>query len=50
MCRRTNGAPYVSWLVIPIKAFSYTSGNPKQLQSSTDGSRFFCGECGTHVA
>ena len=50
MCRRTSGAPYVSWLVIPIKAFSYTSGNPKQLQSSADGSRFFCGECGTHVA
>ena len=50
MCRRTSGAPYVSWLVVPIKAFSYTLGTPKQLQSSVDGSRFFCGKCGTHVA
>jgi hypothetical protein len=50
MCRRTSGAPYVSWLVILIKAFSYTSGNPRQLQSSVGGSRFFCGECSTHAA
>ena len=41
MCRRTSGAPYVSWLVVPDNAFSYTGQAPKQLQSS---------DCGTHVA
>ena len=50
MCRRTSGAPYVSWLVVPVNDFSYTRGVPKQLQSSADGTRFFCSDCGTHVA
>ena len=50
MCRRTSGAPYVSWLVVPLNDFCYTSGVPKQLQSSADGARFFCGDCGTHLA
>ena len=45
-----TGATYVSRLVNPIKDFSYTRGSSKQLQSSVDGSRFFCGECGTDVA
>ena len=50
MCRRTSGAPYVSWLVVPLNDFCYTSGVPKQLQSSADGARFFCGDCGTQLA
>jgi len=39
----------VWWLVVPIKAFSYTRGSPKQLKSSVKSRRFFCSECGTHV-
>jgi hypothetical protein len=50
MCRRTSGAPYVTWLVVPADQFQYTLGAPKELKSSTDGTRFFCDSCGTPVA
>lgn len=50
MCRRTSGAPFVTWLVAPIQNFTYTQGTPKTLQSSEDGQRFFCETCGTPVA
>ncbi len=50
MCRRTSGAPYVTWLVIPINDFQYTKGEPTELASSEDGTRYFCNQCGTPVA
>ena len=50
MCRRTSGAPFVSWLLVPIKNFSYLSEEPKHLQSSELGERWFCDNCGTPIA
>ena len=50
MCRRTSGAPYVVWLVVPKAGFSYLSGEPKLLDSSEHGTRYFCSSCGTPVA
>lgn len=50
MCRRTSGAPYVTWLVVQAANFRYSRGQPKLLKSSEDGSRFFCEDCGTPVA
>ena len=50
MCRRTSGAPYVSWLVVPATTFAYTRGEPRTLKSSDDGTRYFRGDCGTPVA
>ena len=50
MCRKTSGAPYVTWLVATKESFSYTSGSPTELQSSEGGKRFFCDQCGTPVA
>jgi len=47
MCRKTSAAPFVTWLVIPAKAFHYESGTPKMLQSSEQGMRHFCPDCGT---
>ncbi|MBE9539990.1 MAG: GFA family protein [Proteobacteria bacterium] len=47
MCRKTSAAPFVSWLVIPRKAFHYLSGEPKVLVSSDKGLREFCPDCGT---
>ena len=47
MCRRTSGAPFVTWVVVPREAFRYTSGEARQLASSARGSREFCPRCGT---
>ena len=50
MCRRTSAAPFVPWLVVPLKNFEYTKGTPKRLASSSHGTRYFCEHCGTPVA
>jgi len=47
MCRRTSGAPFVTWIVVPDSAFQYTKGEPRTLQSSESGTRYFCESCGT---
>ncbi len=49
MCRKTSGAPFVTWLVIPAAQFEYTAGKPALLQSSDAGTRYFCDQCGTPV-
>jgi hypothetical protein len=50
MCRRIHAAPYVTWLVVPVDRFRYLAVAPTQLESSADGTRFYCPACGTHVA
>ena len=47
MCRRTSAAPFVTWIVVPDERFRYIKGDPKLLQSSESGSRYFCDACGT---
>tara|TARA_B100001996_G_scaffold218354_1_gene167870 strand:+ start:300 stop:665 length:366 start_codon:yes stop_codon:yes gene_type:complete len=47
ICRRTSGAPFVSWLAIPLTSFEYKIGTPKKLISSSQGTRYFCEDCGT---
>ncbi|MGE0623739.1 MAG: GFA family protein [Pseudomonadales bacterium] len=47
MCRRTSGAPFVTWLVVPAARFRYVQGTPRSLRSSTKGTRWFCERCGT---
>ena len=49
MCRSISGAPYVSWMAIPVDDFEYFQGEPKKLTSSSHGSRYFCQDCGTPV-
>lgn len=50
MCRRVSGAVSVPWAVVPAANFRYLQGQPKLLQSSKHGQRYFCERCGTHVA
>ena len=47
MCRKTSGAPFVTWLVTSKDAFRYLEGTPRGLQSSDKGYREFCPDCGT---
>jgi hypothetical protein len=50
MCRHIHAAPYVTWIVVPTRSFRYTAATPATLQSSTNGTRYFCPACGSHVA
>ena len=46
-CRRHAGAPMVGWTMYPAAAVKITKGEPKIYESSTNGRRFFCADCGT---
>jgi hypothetical protein len=46
-CRRSAGAPVVSWAAFPEAAFTLVKGNPKTINSSGTAMRSFCPECGT---
>jgi hypothetical protein len=47
ICRRTSGAPFVTWFTVPRKTFELVSGEPTSFSSSDEGSRTFCPRCGT---
>lgn len=47
MCRRSSGAPFVTWATVPRQSFAFTSGAPCALDSSAHARRSFCGACGT---
>src|ERR1043166_5230454 len=49
MCRRTHGAGYVTWFVVPTEHFRLTTGDAQlvRYRSSDHGTRSFCGVCGS---
>ncbi len=47
MCRKTSGAPFVTWVMVPKPVFNYIQGTPKKLASSSKATREFCADCGT---
>lgn len=47
MCRRTCGAPFVTWVTFIRETFSFTSGVPSRFKSSDQVERSFCNCCGT---
>lgn len=47
-CRRTCGAPAVSWGLIPLGEIEI-EGATKSYASSEHARRLFCGECGTSL-
>jgi hypothetical protein len=46
-CRRSAGAPMVGWTMYPVDALKVTKGAPKTYNSSENGRRQFCPDCGT---
>jgi hypothetical protein len=46
-CRRSAGAPMVSWTMYKREAVKVTKGTPKTYHSSEHGRRQFCPNCGT---
>ena len=46
-CRRCSGALLVPWIAFAPADLTVTQGEPKVYQSSENGERHFCGDCGT---
>jgi len=49
ICRRTTGAPFVTWFSVPRSQF-YMTGEPTRFRSSGQGTRSFCPRCGTQIS
>jgi len=49
ICRRTTGAPLLAFSSFPVEGFTYTKGEPKIFESSKNGQREFCSNCGTQI-
>ncbi len=45
-CRRAAGAPLVAWGMFPEEAVKVVKGAAKVYESSADGRRHFCADCG----
>jgi hypothetical protein len=46
-CRRSAGAPMVTWAMFPEEALALTKGEPRTFNSSGTAMRSFCADCGT---
>lgn len=49
ICRRTTGAPFVTWFSVPRAQFTMTCGTPTTFASTAAGTRTFCAHCGTQL-
>jgi len=47
ICRRTTGAPFVTWATFPAAAFVFTAGTPAELRATPRAVRQLCAACGT---
>ncbi|MGE0222715.1 MAG: GFA family protein [Acetobacteraceae bacterium] len=49
MCRRSAGAPVVTWFSVPRDTFRIISGTPTIYHSSAFARRSFCPTCGSNL-
>lgn len=50
ICRRVSGGLVVTWLTLPCSGFTWLAGTPKRYMAPATCSRYFCANCGAHVA
>jgi len=48
-CRRAHAAPAVAWAMFEEARVRFEGAAPAQYRSSTEGTRSFCGTCGTPI-
>jgi hypothetical protein len=49
ICRRTTGAPLVTWFSVARSQFRIVCGEPTRFRSTVKGTRSFCPQCGTQL-
>jgi GNAT superfamily N-acetyltransferase len=47
ICRRTTGAPLVTWATFPAASFIFTAGTPAEFRATSRAVRQLCPTCGT---
>ncbi|MGZ0704220.1 GFA family protein [Pseudomonas sp. L5B5] len=50
ICRRVSGGLVTTWITLPALAFRWLAGSPARYDSSASCARYFCGDCGAHLA
>ncbi|HWV08008.1 MAG TPA: GFA family protein [Pseudomonas sp.] len=50
VCRRSSGGLVTTWITVPLASFQWMTGEPRGFQSSTSCTRYFCADCGAHLA
>lgn len=50
ICRRSSGGILTTWLTVEKTSFHWTRSTPKAFASSPSCTRYFCGDCGAHLA
>lgn len=50
MCRRAHSAPFVAWAMFEQSQVKFIKQQPKIYNSSVEGKRGFCPECGTQIS
>lgn len=50
ICRRSTGGILVTWITVPLAAFTWQRGEPARFASSPTCERYFCPNCGAHLA
>ena len=46
-CRRTSGAPFLTWAEFRSSQFMFTRGKPRYVRTRPEVTRSFCPRCGT---